>query len=86
MQDFSENYYTIDNIYSELHQKESQQESENVYDASEPQSSYRKEDSETNVSIYNHLHETPKEMAESIYDDPNVTPFTSFSIKPVYKF
>lgn len=86
MQDFSEDYYSIDDIYSELHQKDKEQESGNVYDASQPRCSYRKEGSETNVYTYNHLHEKPIEIAESIYDDPNAKPLSSFSTKPVEKF
>ena len=86
MQDFSADYYSIDNIYSELHQKEKEQESGNVYDISQPQCSYRKEGFETNVYTYNHLHEKPIEMAEIIYDDPNAIPLSSFSTKRVVKF
>ena len=76
----------MDDIYSELHQKDKEQESGNVYDASQPRCSYRKEGSETNVYTYNHLHEKPIEIAESIYDDPNTKPWSSFSTKPVEKF
>ena len=86
MQDFSEDYNTIDNIYSALHQNEHELESGNVYDASQPQSSYRKEASERNVYTYNHLHEKPIEIPESIYDDLNAIPLSSFSKKPVEKF
>ena len=86
MQDFSEDYYSTDNIYSELHQTENEPESGNVYDASQPRCSYRKEGSEPNVYTYNHLHEKPIEMAESIYDDPNAIPLSSFCTKPVEKF
>nr|XP_022296701.1 tenascin-like isoform X1 [Crassostrea virginica] len=85
-QDFSADYNSIDNIYSELHQREKEQEFENVYDASQPHSSYRREGSETNLYTYNHLHEKPIGMAESIYDDPNAIPLSSFCTKPVEKF
>ncbi|XP_062594212.1 uncharacterized protein LOC134255711 [Saccostrea cucullata] len=59
--------YKGDTLYDTTHHAE-EQTTENLYDVSEPLSTFREPSSSEGVYMYNHLHDKETQLCENLYD------------------